>query len=251
MDNEHGAKKLPPYYKFYNFAWSAIDWLFPPECPGCKKRTATFCDTCQTQIKEISGNLCKDCGIPIQAPHLKCENCRNNTGIPLIMRSWAVYDGVVRNSIIKLKFKQDLGLGHQLAKPLITLLNQTGWEIDLVVPIPLSKSHLKSRGYNQAALISYPISLAYGFQHSTSAILRIKETASQVRLQVEDRYQNMVGAFLGNPAKLKGKRILVVDDVITTGATMHNCVNAIRDAGAKEVFCISVARALKHFPVFS
>jgi competence protein ComFC len=83
-----------------------------------------------------------------------------------------------------------------------------------------------------------------GLLHSNSAVARIKETVTQTTLHAKERFENMEDAFFGNPDKLKGRSVLVVDDVITTGATMQNCAKAILNAGAEKVYCISVARTV-------
>ena len=112
----------------------------------------------------------------------------------------------------------------------------------MVIPVPLSKSHFKSRGYNQAVLISQPLARALRIAHDKRVLQRIRETSTQTKLSAEQRFINVAGAFSGNPAKLNGKSVLLVDDVITTGATMVNCTKALLTSGASNVYCISAAR---------
>jgi ComF family protein len=120
----------------------------------------------------------------------------------------------------------------------------SGWQIDLVVPIPLSRSRLRSRGYNQAELISRYLAASLNIQHSSTTVLRIKNTSTQIEMDVNKRFTNLLDAFYANPDTLKKKNILIIDDVITTGATMQNCTKALLQAGAANIYCVSVARAI-------
>lgn len=158
------------------------------------------------------------------------------------MLSWAHYDSSVRDCVHSLKYKNDIALGYFFAMKLLPEIVATNWPIDLVIPVPLSKSHYKSRGYNQAVLISRPLSRALGIPHETRSLSRTRETTTQTRLSAEQRFLNVEGAFSGNPAKLRDKNVLLVDDVITTGATMINCTKALLTSGASKVFCVSAAR---------
>jgi ComF family protein len=160
------------------------------------------------------------------------------------MCSWADYSGPLRTAIQALKYKRNLALGNILAKPLIKIVEKSDWQIDLVVPIPLSASRLRSRGYNQAALISYCLALNLNIPHSSTVVTRIRNTATQTKMDVNKRFTNLLDAFYANPATLKKRNVLIIDDVITTGATMRNCTNALLKAGAGKIYCLSVARAI-------
>ncbi len=111
----------------------------------------------------------------------------------------------------------------------------------MVIPVPLNKSHFKERGFNQSALISRPIAHFAEKPFSANGLRRIRETAAQFSLCSEERQNNVKDAFWANPAKLNGKAVLLVDDIITTGATMENCTKALLAAGGKKVYCLSVA----------
>ena len=158
------------------------------------------------------------------------------------MRSWARYKTSLREAIHSLKYKNNIPLGFYFSVKLIPIIQKENWLFDLIIPVPLNKSHLKDRGFNQSALISRPIAHFIQKPLDTKSLKRIKETQPQFNLSSEDRYKNVKDAFWGNPATLKDKTILLVDDIITTGATMENCTKALLDAGAKKVYCISVAR---------
>ncbi len=160
------------------------------------------------------------------------------------MRSWVEYSGAARDSIHSLKYKNNIALGHLYSKKLSEIVKKTSWKFDLVIPVPLSKKHFRERGFNQSSLIARPLAHLLDKSYEGSTLFRIRETKSQVNLSAEERHANVKDAFWGNPAKLNSRTVLLVDDVITTGATMENCVHALLASGAKKVYCISVARVV-------
>jgi competence protein ComFC len=228
----------------YNILWTAMDWLYPPECSSCGQSGSTFCTECQSKLRLLSTNTCKTCGLPLTGNFGICNDCRGKPQLFTEMRSWVVYEDPIREAIHDLKYRQNISLGFTFAVPLIGLIQTSGWPIDLILPVPISRSHYKRRGYNQSALISRPIARSLGIAHSSHAIRRVKETEDQTTLTAKERMLNMEDALLGIPAKLKGRNVLIVDDVVTTGATMQNCAKAILEAGAYQVFGISVARSV-------
>ncbi len=230
------------------FMWNALDWLYPPRCCNCDTRGFVLCDACLAEIDVLNQYQCKKCGYPVKKNQLFCENCSQIEPFYDHMRSWAVYAGIVREAVHSLKYKKNLALGAILAKPLIEIITKNNWPIDIVIPIPLSRFRKRQRGYNQAALISTNIALELDLPHSNNAVRRIKETETQVSLDVNKRFTNLNDAFYANPAKLNKRKVLLIDDVITTGATMHNCSKTIKNAGADQVYCLSVARTLLHHP---
>jgi ComF family protein len=151
----------------------------------------------------------------------------------------------LRDALLSLKYKNNIGLAQYLSSELIHVFQSTGWEIDFISPIPLSKSHSRDRGYNQAQLLAYPLSLGLQVPMVTNAVTRIKETAKQVDLSREERFKNVEDAFYGNPAKLLNKKVLLVDDIVTTGATLRSCSKAMLQAGCESIFCLTVARTIK------
>jgi competence protein ComFC len=135
-----------------------------------------------------------------------------------------------------------MALGEALARPLIKLLVELGWCVDLVTPVPLGVARLSQRGYNQAALLARPLSLAHGLPYHTNALTKVRETRSQVGLSANERHQNVADAFKGDPRVSKGKCILVIDDVTTSGATLNACASALLQAGASRVYGLTLAR---------
>ena len=153
--------------------------------------------------------------------------------------AYGLYEGVLKEAISRFKF---YGL-RRLSRPLGGLLpNLPIPESDAIVPVPLTAKGLKQRGFNQSLLIARVVSEKTGAPLNIDTLLKIKETPPQVGLSASERHKNLTGAFevKGN---LKGKRILLVDDVVTTGATATACSKALLKAGAQEVVILAIARA--------
>ena len=230
--------------KMTSLFWKSMDWLYPPRCCNCDRRGFVLCNECYAEIEPLSKNLCLKCGYPIHSRSGLCEDCRISPPPYTQMRAWASHSVPVQKAIQALKYKRNLALGMTLAMPLVELVNNSGWQIDIVVPIPLSRTRMRTRGYNQAELISRYLAASLNIQHSTNKVKRIRNTSTQIDMDVNKRFTNLLDAFYANPATLKKKNILVIDDVITTGATMQNCTKALLKAGAENIYCMSVARAI-------
>jgi ComF family protein len=145
-----------------------------------------------------------------------------------------------------LKYRRNLGLGEALATQMSTFVAGLGWPVDMIIPIPLGKKRLKERGYNQVAMVARPLSLQLGIEYRPAALVRARETRSQVGLSASERKQNVSNAFQADKDKVGGRTALVMDDVSTTGATLSSAAEALYASGAKEVYAITVARALSH-----
>jgi ComF family protein len=146
----------------------------------------------------------------------------------------------------KLKYRRDMGLGEALSVPISRFVVSLGWPFEVIVPIPLGWKRMQERGYNQVALVARPLSLALGLNYQPGALKRKRETVSQVGLSAVERRDNMKDAFFANPRFVRGRVVLVVDDVATTGSTLSSCSEALYQSGAADVFALTVARALPH-----
>jgi ComF family protein len=134
-------------------------------------------------------------------------------------------------------------LGEILARPLASIIVETGWKPDFLVPVPLGAAHQSQRGYNQAALLARPVALANGINYTTRALHKVRETPTQVGLKYNERFQNVADAFEAESKIVSGKNIVVVDDVTTSGATMEACAAALRVAGARIIYGLTLARS--------
>lgn len=231
-------------YLLYRSLWSALDLLFPPVCGGCGKTGSRWCAECQSRVQVLKGTLCEVCGLPQDASGI-CSVCKADRPHFHALRAWAVFEDPVRKALHKLKYRRDLALGDALAVHMVHYVNGLGWDIDMVVPIPLGRQRLNERGYNQVGMIAKPLALALGVEFAPNALARCKETRSQVGLSKQERQKNVHGAFQAG-AGVNGKNILVLDDVSTTGSTLSSGAEALLASGAKSVYALTVARALPH-----
>lgn len=239
MTNAHWS------YPLYRLAWSGLDWLFPPHCGGCGKVGSRWCEECQRKVPVLAGILCEKCGTP-NAREGFCDRCTTEPPSFCALRAWAVFDFPVRQALHKLKYRRDMGLGDALAVPIAAFAGSLNWPLDLVVPVPLGRKRLQERGYNQVDLIARPLSLALSLDYQPAALKRKRETVSQVGLSAVERRNNMQNAFSADAKVVRGKTVLVMDDVATTGSTLSSCSEALLQSGAKDVFALTVARALPH-----
>ena len=229
--------------KAYRLFWNSIDWLFPPECIGCGKEGVLICSECWHSMVRADLNSCIYCGAQLSKRGV-CTRCEHLQHAIHELRYVAAYQGVMRTAIHRLKYERDLGIALELADMLAQIMQATNWQIDLIMPVPLSEKRKAQRGYNQAALLAYPLSLQLHIPENTKGLVRVHETRSQVNLNFKERQENVQGAFSADPAIVKDKTILLVDDVFTTGATINAAAAALREAGSKRVYALTVAKAL-------
>ncbi len=219
----------------------AIDWVYPPVCAACGEPGFHLCPQCQAKIHFLIDK--KHPNSSVNHQQIVKNNYMNNLPYSSL-RSLAVYDGVIREAIHTMKYANDHGISQQFSGWLVAMVKDEGWLLDLVVPVPLSIKRVKERGYNQSALIARPVSILLGVPYSPYGLKRIRNTQSQVGLSAEERRANVAGAFQGVPEIVSEKRVLLIDDVTTTGSTLEACAKALKKAGAKFIFCATVGAAL-------
>jgi ComF family protein len=173
-----------------------------------------------------------------------CPSCAEHAYTFTQARSWAVYQDQLREAILFLKRKPNESLAETLGSGLARILKQEDWKPDIIVPIPLFADRLKTRGYNQADLLARAVGQDLGIPVSPNALLRRRSTRAQMDLHPGQRWENVRGAFSADRASVAGARVLLIDDIITTGATMHAAATALKEADASEVYALSLARAL-------
>ena len=160
------------------------------------------------------------------------------------LRAWAVYKGPVRQAIHRLKYKRNIGLGEVFGRRLMDCMLKLRWQVDAIIPVPLGIARLAQRGYNQASLLARPVAWGLGLDYLPQALQRVRETRSQVDLSVLERKRNVTGAFHARCDQVRGRRILVIDDVATSGATIDACAAALLEGGAVQVYGLTLARAV-------
>jgi len=222
--------------------WKALDWVYPPVCAVCGMPGHPLCSDCKNKIHFVSGKVCSICGASINHYAALCTACKSQKPVIDGVRSLALYGGVIRECIHSLKYENNRAFGKYFAELLHPIIIREAWSIDAVIPVPLSKERLRERGYNQAAAVAHPLGVFLDVPYQPFGLEQVRDTRSQVGLSAEERRMNVVNAFKANMALVSEKNILLVDDVMTTGATIESCAKALKDANSGKVFCATIAR---------
>ncbi len=220
---------------------SLLNLLFPPRCAICHERGSWLCAACQDRIEFICPPICPRCGQATSMPRL-CPSCRQ---APLQIdgiRAVGYLRGTLRTAIHRFKYSSMRLLAAPLAQLMTQYLLQNQLPIDVIVPVPLHSHRLRERGYNQAALLAKEMEKALGLPLLEDALVRVRSTAPQVGLSASERRDNVRAAFHSPDRSLKGQRVLLVDDVCTTGATLEACSLALREGGVSVVWGLVLAR---------
>lgn len=237
--------------RFGSAAWSTIaDFLLPPVCLGCHKPLAghdALCAKCWRSIDFIRAPLCDRLGIPM--PFATGGNIVSAAALadpPDYDRARAAahFTGVVRDLVHKVKYADQHDSRRLLGRWLSTAGQELLAEADLLVPVPLHRSRLFTRRFNQAAILAHEVSRLHGVPCDPHALVRAKRTPQQVGLTRDQRQRNMSAAFevpASASARIQACKIVLIDDVITTGATIDACAAALKAGGAGRVDVLAVA----------
>jgi len=219
-----------------------LDLIYPPHCANCGAIGAWLCDDCCATIPWISYPFCERCGRP-QIQGGLCVVCQSQPTYLKMARSLSPHEGALRKAVHGLKYQGVRALAPTLADLLARGWRRYGLEADLIVPAPLAPLREQQRGYNQAALLALALGKQVQISVETGILLRVRETQSQVGLSGPERWQNVFGAFECQQG-VGGMRVLVLDDVYTTGATLQACGAALLQGGASDVSALTLTRAL-------
>jgi len=222
-----------------------LDLIFPPRCAGCGTSGSLWCPACQADVRVIGDPVCLHCGRPwasLRENHL-CPQCRQSTLEIDGIRSAVMLEGPLREAIHHLKYKGRKSLAEPLGALLCARWQAGPLPADTIVPVPLHVSRVRERGYNQSALLAEPLACATGLPLAESMLQRVRATAPQIELNATQRRLNVRDAFEASGDATPGRRVLLVDDVCTTGATLESCSLALRRAGAASVWAMTLARA--------
>ncbi|HJU11118.1 MAG TPA: ComF family protein [Candidatus Binataceae bacterium] len=237
-----------------------INFVFPPRCAACDIRMsidtkARICEGCVQMIERIPEPICDKCGVPLVVQDsLRPDWCRACIDSPPHFgraRAIARYrpgipeDGQVVPSIIRRhKYGRDQSLAVALAQCLGDTLPLNSHEYDLVIPVPLHRRRLRWRGFNQAALLGAAVASRMNCMMDAVTLARIRDTPPQTMQHSAERRLNVRGAFaVTRPARIANRKVLLVDDVMTTGGTLDECARTLLAAGARQVDVFTLARA--------
>jgi competence protein ComFC len=229
-------------YQWSTWIWNILDWVFPPDCPGCESSGVRFCEKCRGSVQPLPEPICPVCGEPGKTEGL-CSDCLSEPPAFDALRAYTLFDGKIRNALHRLKYRDDISLGDVLAPFLVDLYTHNNWPVDLVTAVPLSKNRYRSRGYNQAEQIALPFAVRINKPYFANAIQRVVDTQSQIDLSLTERRENVSGAFYANTMVVGLKSVIIIDDVSTTGSTLSECARALKEAGADKVYALTIARA--------
>lgn len=240
---------------WYDLFSSTLDYLFPPDCLICGSRERYqgrpfICKGCFDSISFITHPFCPCCGKPFltenDRDHL-CGDCLTNKAFFNIVRAIGKYEETLQKVIHQFKYQQKFAMGN-IFKLLIDVYQNNDlnfYSYDLFIPIPLHRSRLRQRGFNQTVIWGEVLKKKYQVPLKRMDLERIICTLPQVTLQGKERKNNVRNAFRVKNSKLiKNKAILLLDDVYTTGATMNECARVLKEAGASRVDGFVIARAV-------
>jgi ComF family protein len=235
--------------------------VFPADCRICDQLLGEatripICNECLDSFGPMIGTVCDKCGRAVEGvggsdtETFVCPTCANDErgGYAFDrVRSWAAYEGALVRAILLLKFDNIDPLGKLFARQLAEVVvdGGAGFQADVVVPVPLHRQRERERGYNQAALIAKPLAKRLGLPYKSVLLTRIRPRPDKHLLSYEERWESVRGAFATRPgSQVDNLRVLLVDDVMTSGATLDSCAKTLREAGARSVIGLTVARAV-------
>jgi competence protein ComFC len=237
-----------------NFVKSFVDLLYPKTCQACDKPIpvaavdGVVCLSCWAQIRMNRPPFCHACGRQLTRKDVSKNICSRCVHTPVSFDrafSACVYDGTIKTLIHSFKYKDKQFLGTPLSKLLIEFIRSFDLPIsvvDCLIPVPLHSAKLREREYNQSQILCEQVGAAFKKPVLADNLFRYRATDTQASLEPHQRFLNVRGSFaVTEKSAVKGKNVLLIDDVLTTGATASEAARALKDAGANIVFVLTLA----------
>lgn len=242
---------------------SLMDLIYPPRCGVCRTflledglnhegKHLDLCRSCFDSFTEVTSPMCPLCGKPFgsgSGQDHTCVDCLAVTPFFEIARAPYLYEGLLMTAIHEFKYSKRSSLAESLGPLLASyaarwLGNPEGM---LVIPVPLHPKRLRQRSFNQSLLLARPVAARLNVDLDWLSLRRMRFTQPQANLPSDERKKNVRRAFgVTESDRLEGRKVLLVDDVATTGSTLNECARVLKKAGAKEVFCLTLARTSTH-----
>lgn len=229
--------------------------IFPSFCHICNTpldyKERLICSECLKKIKPIGDSVCKICGRPMNSifPSQLCLSCVESPPPFEMHRSFSLYEGVMREIILLIKFKRMKFLSRILAKIAFEYLKTNPiFDCDCVIAVPISKKRIAKRGFNQSEVFASELSKMINKKLLKNVLIKKIDTIPQSVLSLKERRKNIIGSFeVRHQELIKEKRILLVDDIYTTGSTVTECCKVLIKSGVREVKVFTIARGTGDF----
>jgi competence protein ComFC len=241
------------------FSGALASVVFPSDCRICQSLLTRagripICEPCLSSFRRSPLERCDVCGLPWNLPgendeeFALCPQCREQKYGFELARSYGLYEGALVRAVLLLKYERIEPLGRWFADRLLELIRTDEKRLcgDVIVPVPLHRQREKERGFNQVELFARPLAKRLGLPYRPVLLMRTRPRPEKHLLGYEERWEAVRGAFVMRAGRrVDNSRILLLDDVMTTGATLDACSSALREAGASSVVALTVARAVR------
>ncbi len=217
----------------------ALDLFFPPRCALCGRGDAWLCDACAALLPPADGHRCDICWTPVAGSTI-CGHCADTPPAFVSLRAACIFESGARALTHMLKYDGLTALAQPMAARMTRLVPAA---VDVLVPVPLHGSRRRSRGYNQSEELARPIGAALAMPVEPRLLRRVRPTEPLAHVMSRDERRAIVAGAFAADERAAERRILLIDDVATTGATLDACAAALLAAGARDVRCLSWARA--------
>ncbi len=227
-----------------------VNAVLPPACPMCGRPApfsgesrADICPDCMRTVSYVGEPVCLKCGKPVENEETEyCSDCSKKKHI--YEQACAVYEysQSVKNSIYRFKYHNKREYARVYAKQIKDKCGGmiSAWSPDVLMPVPIHSSRLKERGFNQAELIARELEHFTGIPMDSESLVRVVKTVPMKELDNAQRVKNLQNAFQADKKVVKYRKVLIVDDIYTTGATFDACATVLKQAGVQEVYGVSL-----------